>query len=166
MPDARIHLVHHPEMDELVRHVFDQLAEHQKDWPGYRAFLLVPEYLKADMERRYITSQRAGGLMMAEILSFRRFAARIFGEAGDLAGTAISYAGKAVRGQKSLLDQDLPFRRFNRLAGKPRYAAELVNVLGDFHRYGISSSELLIGEDEAKTVPARQSTVDKLHDFA
>lgn len=166
MPGCCPRLVYHRDPDQLVRLVFDELSRHQLSWPDHRAFIVVPEYLKADMERRYITSQQAGGLMMAEVLSFRRLATRLFNEAGLQAANSLSKAGKALLVQKILLGGGLPFRRFDRLAGRPRYAADLVKVLGDFHRYHISSQDLLLAEDEGSAAGASRTTADKLHDFA
>ena len=155
----------HPDPDQLIRQVFDDLDRYQASWPDDRAFVLVPEYLKADLERRFMTDRQTGGLLMAEVLSFRRFAARLLGEAGLAARETISLAGKTLLAQKALLDSQQPFRKFHKLAGKPHYAAELVQVLGDFNRYQISSGDL---RDEKTQDPltARQSTLDKLHDFA
>lgn len=165
MPDRRPRLVIHPDPDRLVQLVFDEVNDWQKTWPDHRAFVIVPETLKADMERRYITSHQAPGLLMAEILSFRRFGTRLFNEGGQQAGQTISSAGKAVLTQMILLDDRHGFRRFNRLAGKPRYASELVKVLGDFHRYNITADDLLPGEGGDRA-PARRATIDKLHDFS
>ncbi|NLA95657.1 MAG: hypothetical protein GX838_02270 [Clostridiaceae bacterium] len=166
MPAYCPRLIYHKDPDQLVRRVFDELGQHQSAWPDHRAFILVPEYLKADMERRYLTSQQAGGLMMAEVLSFRRLATRLFMEAGRQAAGSLSKAGKAVLAQGLLLDSSLPFRRFNRLAGRPRYAAELVSVLGDFQRYGISTKDLMNTEEAIGSAVASRATIDKLHDFA
>ncbi len=166
MPGCRPRLICHKNPDQLIREVFDQLSQHRLAWPDHRAFIVVPEYLKADMERRYITSQQAGGLMMAEVLSFRRLATRLFMEAGRQAAGGISRAGKTVLVQKMLLDDKLPFRKFNRLAGKPRYATELVSVLGDFHRYDISTQDLRTAGEGGDGNGPGQATADKLHDFA
>ena len=75
----------------------------------------------------------------------------------------ISKAGKAVIAQKSLLDRDLPFRRFHRLAGRPRYAAELVRVLGDFQRYGIDTCDLYraAGNDTTNADAASSATTEE-----
>ena len=166
MPDVSPRLIHHRDPDQLTRRVFEELSRHRLAWPDHRAFVIVPETIKADMERRYITSQQAGGLMMAEILSFRRLATRLFNESGRQAARVISRAGKAVLAQRALLDSALGFRRFNRLAGKPRYAAELVSVLGDFHRYGITAADLREAENEKGDGGWGRTRADKFHDFA
>ncbi|HZK28584.1 MAG TPA: PD-(D/E)XK nuclease family protein [Clostridia bacterium] len=164
-------LIYSSDPDVLVEHVFTELADRNLNWPDHRAFLIVPEYLKADMERRYITASHAGGLMMAEVLSFRRLATRLFSQTGQQASQSISNAGKAILVQGALLDPDQPFRRFHKMAGQPHYAVDLVNILGDFHRYEITNTDLLTRNGSPKLqeeqIPkARQVTIDKLHDFA
>lgn len=164
MSGSGVRLVHSPDPDLLVRLVFDDLARYQKDWPDFRAFVLVPEHMKADMERGYLTRHRSGGLMMAEVLSFNRLASRLFAEAGRESQAQVSRAGKAVLAQKALLDDRIPFSRFHRLAGKPRYAGELVKILGDFNRYHISSGDLrdLAWEEGG----GDRASLDKFQDFA
>lgn len=146
--------------DSLVDYIFEQVERRLEVQPDQRAFLIVPEPMKADMERHFITKTRVGGIMLTEVLSFRRLATRLYAESGMPMPEFLSNAGKAILAQKILLDQEVPFRTFKRMAGKPRYAAELVRILGDFRRYGITSAELL--EVDSK----HHATLDKFHDFA
>ncbi len=163
---ARVRLIHAAHPDQLVDLVFGELSQSHRQWPDHRAFVLVPEHLKADMERRYLTDHQSQGLMMAEVLSFNRLAARLAAEAGGDSLPLISKAGKAVLAQKALLDSSLPFKRFQRLAGRARYAQELVNILGDFNRYQIAARDLRSFGDQSQGTKARQATLEKLSDFA
>ena len=174
---CRPELVYSSDPDVLVEHVFAELIDRNLEWPDHRAFVIVPEYLKADMERRYITGRQTGGLMMAEVLSFNRLATRLFSETGQQMARPISKAGKAILVQRALLDPSQTFRRFHRMAAKPHYAIDLVNILGDFHRYEITRHDLLTKDiqpqsqdelvaDALLSSKAREVTIDKLHDFA
>ena len=58
---CRPELVYSSDPDVLVEHVFAELIDRNLEWPDHRAFVIVPEYLKADMERRYITGRQTGG---------------------------------------------------------------------------------------------------------
>lgn len=193
----------------LTDRCLGELNSYTKEDQMRRAFLIVPESMKADLERRYLEKYNHAGLMMAEVLSFSRLAHRLFSEAGGLAVRRISQAGKALLIQKILqsgskqsakeeydavspLDDegayesapanmpnahssvaDKPqagedelksaaFRRFSRFVGRPGFAAELVNVMGDFSRYGISPMDL---RDASATAPTA-ITKDKLFDFS
>ncbi|NLZ66229.1 MAG: hypothetical protein GX910_00990 [Clostridiaceae bacterium] len=163
MTHAAITILYSTDHHALEARVFDEMTRMTHLWPDRRGFLIVPERMKADTERHYLESAKANGLMMAEILSFNRFATRLFSESGTNAQKVISKAGKAVIAQKSLLDRDLPFRRFHRLAGRPRYAAELVRVLGDFQRYGIDTCDLYraAGNDTANADAATSATTEE-----
>lgn len=149
----------------LTRAIFDEMVQKSGEWPDDRAFLIVPERLKADLERRYLERDDARGLMMAEVLSFRRLALRLLSETGGLAAGTLTRAGKALLVQRILLSEGTSFRRFGRLATRPAFAAELVNVLGDFYRYGIRPEDLR-AVTAAGDADAGPVTTDKLNDFA
>ncbi len=160
MSARNLDIVYSEDHDALIDHIFERVERRLEVQPDQRAFLIVPEPMKADIERHFITKTHVGGIMLTEVLSFRRLATRLFSESGVPTPDLLSNAGKAILTQKILLDQEIPFRTFKRMAGQPRYAAELVHILGDFRRYGISSEELL--EIDSK----HHATLDKFHDFA
>ena len=88
---------------ELQDYCLQELASHTKDQQvklTEPAFILVPDALKADVERRYLSKFDVNGLMLAEVLSFERFAYRIFSRAGGLATDSISKIGKSLLIQK------------------------------------------------------------------
>jgi len=155
-----IDILYSEDHDLLIDHIFEQIEHHLQTKHNLRSFLVVPEAMKVDMERHFITKTDVGAIMMTEVLSFRRLATRLFAESGTSTPVALSNAGKAILAQRILLDQAIPFRTFKRMAGQPRYAAELVHILGDFQRYNISSDELL------QIDSTQRATLDKFHDFA
>jgi len=107
-----------------------------------RAFIIVPEALKADLERRYLENYQVDGLMLAEVLSFSRLAHRIFSIAGGLATETISRLGKSLIIQRLIYDNSTKFKHFQRFAGLPGYSAELEKVLTDFKRFDLDSLTL------------------------
>lgn len=141
------------------------MISHSGDWPDDRAFLLVPERQKADLERAYLEQPGADGLMMAEVLSFNRLAQRIFSEAGGAEAKTLSRAGKAILIQRLLLKHEDKFSRFQRLAERPAFAAEIAEVMGDFYRYDISAEDLR-STSAVEESSLRKITQDKLADFA
>lgn len=127
-----------------------------------RAFIIVPEALKADLERRYLENYQVDGLMLAEVLSFSRLAHRIFSIAGGLATETISRLGKSLIIQRLIYDNSTKFKHFQRFAGLPGYSAELEKVLTDFKRFDLDSLTL----DNLAEIAPPSLTKDKLHDFA
>ncbi|MGI6156983.1 MAG: PD-(D/E)XK nuclease family protein [Saccharofermentanales bacterium] len=177
MATSRVQLLYATDPDDLVRRMFEALTTREIAWPDRRAFLIVPEFQKADIERRYLRQEDAGGLMMTEVVSFRRLATRLFAEAGEPIASTISRAGKAALIQKALMDPALHFRQFDRMAGRPGYLAEWVNIIGDFRRYDVTADTLqtiaseglerLARADRPSAADeARRATFDKLADFS
>lgn len=145
-------------------HCLAALARHQKEHRDKRAFLLVPEEAKADSERRYLERFDRTGLMMAEVLSFRRFAHRIFSEAGGLSRKRIGDNGKALLICRLLQTEQEDFPVLGRLAGKGDYAAELSQILGDFNRYCVSADALAELSETGQNLP--ELTKRKIKDLA
>jgi len=162
---AKIDVYFAEQTSVLQDKLFAEMISHSGDWPDNRAFLLVPERQKADLERAYLEEPGARGLMMSEVLSFSRLARRIFSEAGGAEAGTLSRPGKAMLIQRLLIKNEEMFRRFQRLAERPAFAAEMAEVMGDFYRYDISAEDLrsaaLAGEASAGEISR-----DKLADFA
>ena len=165
MKKARIDVYFAEQASVLQNKLFAEMISHSGDWPDDRAFLLVPERQKADLERAYLEEPGAKGLMMSEVLSFSRLAQRIFSEAGGAEAGTLSRPGKAMLIQRLLIKNEEKFRRFQNLAERPAFAAEMAEVMGDFYRYDISADDLrraaLAGASSAGEI-----TQDKLADFA
>ena len=140
----------------LLDSCLEQIAKHSDLWPDRRAFLIVPETMKADTERRYIEQFGNKGMMMAEVLSFRRLAHRLFSESGGLAVNYISPAGRTMLIQSVIRKNHSKLKKFGRYAERPGYAAEIDSVVGDFRRYGLEPEDLDMAaaqsEDELMTV--------------
>lgn len=158
----QIKLVYSQHKQALWDHCLSRISEHTGLWPDHRAFLIVPESIKADTERRYLEKYGHSGLMMAEVLSFRRLAYRLFAEAGGLAVDYVSPAGKSMLIQSLIRQHRDELRRFSRFADRPGYAAEVESVLGDFHRYEIRAEDLRQISDQSDDPALR----DKLYDFS
>ncbi|MDD2427737.1 MAG: PD-(D/E)XK nuclease family protein, partial [Eubacteriales bacterium] len=77
----------------------------------------------------------------------------------------LSRAGKSMLIQRLLLKHKDKFRRFQNLAERPAFAAEMAEVMGDFYRYDISAEDLRLAAT-AEESSVREITQDKLADFA
>lgn len=159
------HLITSTDPLQLIDYCLADLAEvvqSKSSLLNERAFLLVPEALKADLERRYVTKYAMDGLMLAEVVSFNRLAHRIFSIAGGLASNTISKLGKTLLIQRLIYDNSSKFKRFQRFAGIPGYTAELEKVLSDFKRFDLNNQTL---NNLADLAPP-SLTKDKLFDFS
>lgn len=153
-------------LSQNPRHNLDfclsELAEFTKEGFSRRAFFLVPEEIKLDTERRYLEHFDQRGLMMAEVLSFRRLAHRLFSEVGGLASPSLSDNGKALMLTRLLQEKREDFPFLGRFAGKAAYAAELSQIIGDFMRSDLSVDLLRQVAEKA----AGEETREKLRDLA
>ena len=150
---------------QLQDYCLQELAKHTKDKQVKLtdpAFILVPDALKADIEKRYLSNFDVNGLMLAEVLSFQRFAYRIFMMAGGLAGDFISPIGKSLLIQKIICQNPDRFKRFQRFAGKTGFSDELEKVLRDFKRFDLDEKDIRDLAEKA----APSLTKDKISDFA
>lgn len=125
-----------------------ELADFSQTYTDRRAFLLVPEEAKADTERRYMEVFDRRGLMMAEVLSFRRLAHRLASEAGVLNTSRLAKNAKSLLVTRILQEDKETYPFLGRLAGKADYALEIVSVLGEFDRYEISPQALAQAAEE------------------
>jgi ATP-dependent helicase/nuclease subunit B len=143
-------------------------------WPQKRAFLIVPEQTKADMERRFLevsrslTQQSDGkvlsgeALMLVDVLSFHRFAHRILSDIGGISGDVLDTPSMSLLIHRVLSEGKSDFKVLSAMAGRIGYATEIDNVLGDFSRYGITPEMLRSVRPEE----SNPSFAAKMHDFA
>lgn len=160
---ATTRIILHPDPVQALDYCLAELADFSQNQAVRRAFLLVPEEAKADTERRYMEKFDRRGLMLAEVVSFRRLAYRLFSEAGGLTHKRIGENGKALLLTRILQAKSEDYPYLGKLAGKASYAAELSQIMGDFSRYGLEPQDLdLVLAKGSLTKTSR----DKLQDLA
>ncbi|MDO5734310.1 MAG: PD-(D/E)XK nuclease family protein [Eubacteriales bacterium] len=118
-----------------------EIADFTSEYPLRRAFLLVPESLKAESERRYL-EHFGSGLMMAEVLSFKRFAERVFAQAGTVEGRPLSALGKRLKIRQIISRNKAAYEKLQLYATRSDSLEELASVLADFERHCVSAEEL------------------------
>ena len=146
----------------LRRQTLQEVAGLTAAWPDRRALLIVPEQTKMDMEREYLTMADQSGLMMAEILSFRRLAWRLLGEIGQEPRQSVDSVGQGMLIHRALANSKPEMHSFGHLADRPGFVRQAAAVLGDLKRYNISSSQL----STAATAAADKALRDKTGDLA
>lgn len=132
------------------------------DWPDRRAILLVPEQTKMDMERDYLAMADQSGLMMADVLSFRRLAWRILGEIGRQPRQAIDSVGQGMLIHRVLTRSQPELHSYGHLADRPGFIRQAAAVLGDLKRYRVDSGQLR----QAAAAADDKALRDKSHDLA
>ena len=131
-------------------------------WPDRRAIVLVPEQAKLDFEQAYLQLAPQGGLLMAEILSFRRLATRLGSEIGLCFPRQINQAGQAMLLYRILQEQKDHLQLYAPLADKPGFVREIAAVLGDLRRSQVDAATLADLAPKVPDIGLRQ----KINDLA
>ncbi len=146
----------------LIVQCLTELHSLTVDFPDQRAFLIVPEQIKVQMEQAYIDTTGTAGLMMAEVLSFRRLAHRLLDETGLLPGRRVDAFGRRMLLFRVLKENREQMHSFGHLADRSSFLAEVEAVVGDLKRHAISASQL----QEAAAAGTEKSLADKCLDLA
>ena len=138
-----IKLLYGKQRNELRAVCLAEVCDLTRKWPDKRAILLVPEQTKMDMEQDYLRQSGQSGLMMAEVLSFRRLAWRLLGDVGRQPLQPVDRVGQSMLIHQVLKEHQDSLHTFGFLADKPGFIRQVAAVIGDLKRYGISGSQLL-----------------------
>ena len=169
-----LRILHGEHAGDLVDACMEEICTEALCWPQKRAFLIVPEQTKADMERRFLEVERRlrehspsanptiNALMLVDVVSFHRFAHRILSDIGGLSGDILDLPSNSLLIHRVLSEGKNDFKVLSGMAGRIGYAAEIDNVLGDFSRYGITPEMLRSVRPE----DSNPSFAAKMHDFA
>ncbi len=129
-------------------------------WPDKRAILLVPEQTKMDVERDYLEMSGQSGLMMAEVLSFRRLAWRLLGEIGQTPEQAVDSTGQGMLIHRVLKKNQPELHSFGHLADQPGFIRQAAAALGDLKRYQVEADRLLAAGESSDDRALRNKTHD------
>ena len=168
-----LHIVYGSQGNELIDDCLERIGAEVKLWPQKRAFLLVPEQTKADMERRVLrllrqNRSRQGSegtgdtLMLLDVVSFSRFSHRILSEIGEAGDEYIDDTLETMLIHGILREGRDDFRELSALSDRIGFVPEIQSVLGDFSRYHVTPDRLRqIGE-----APVEPRFAAKMMDFA
>jgi ATP-dependent helicase/nuclease subunit B len=109
---------------------------------GAPLILLVPEQATHMMEMSLAHSPELGGILRAQVLSFRRLAWRIFSETGGGQKVLIGEVGKRMLLRRLLLKHRSQLRIFARSATRPGMADLLAQAIAEFKTYRITPNDL------------------------
>lgn len=104
--------------------------------------LLVPEQFSLQAERNLIKTVGAGGIIKAEVLSFRRLAYRVFSEVGGITYPHINSASKCMIIYKILEKMKDSFKIFSKASNQKGFVNTLSNVIAEFKRYNVTPGNL------------------------
>lgn len=109
---------------------------------GPPVVFLVPEQATFQMEYALAATPGIGGMMRAQVLSFRRLAHRVLLETGGAARVPIGELGKRMVLRELLARHQDKLRVFSRSADRPGFADTLAGAVSEMKMYRITPVEL------------------------
>jgi len=150
-----LRILHGEHADALIDACLEEICREAIHWPQKRAFLIVPEQTKADMERRYLKVRKsldagsglpfpsaANALMLVDVVSFSRFAHRILSEVGGFPDEYLDEATETMLIHRILHEGKADFKVLSALSDRIGFVPEVQSVLGDFVRYHVTPEKI------------------------
>ncbi|WP_019121297.1 helicase-exonuclease AddAB subunit AddB [Brevibacillus massiliensis] len=144
---------------EIMQQITERMKQ-QRD--GTPLIYLVPEQATFQVERRLAAMPGLGGLIRAQVLSFRRLAYRILQEAGGMAKLPIDELGKQMVLRMLLEKHGEHLQLFHRAAQKPGFAEQLARMISECKRYGVTPEMLAEREWKNSTLSQKMGDLSLL----
>ncbi|NLZ55603.1 MAG: hypothetical protein GX900_02930 [Clostridiaceae bacterium] len=137
-------IVYSPKRHDLIDGAIREVVDSQRKWPRPEALVLVPDIRTLAVEARSLELMPGGSMLFARVLSFRRLAAQIFSGCGGNSARILNIMEQRVllRALISELHTDGKLRLLGNMIRKSGYTEEILHIIGDFNRYGLSTEHL------------------------
>ncbi|RCX09890.1 DNA helicase/exodeoxyribonuclease V subunit B [Anaerobacterium chartisolvens] len=129
---------------------------------GRNLVLLVPEQFSLQAERNLIAAAGIGGIMRAEVLSFRRMAYKVFNEVGGITRRHISPAGRCMLVYRIINSMKDRLDMFSGVVDRKGFVNTVCSSISEFKRYNITPQML---ELAAKGIEREGPLKDKLKEI-
>ncbi|KNZ69286.1 ATP-dependent nuclease subunit B [Thermincola ferriacetica] len=136
----------------------------EKEPMGSPIIFLVPEQATFQMEYALAHNYGLGGIIRAQVLSFRRLAWRVLQETGGAARVPIGELGKRMVLRRLLDHHRGELRVFARSADRPGFADALARSIGEMKVYRVGPGDLALAAEKTDETPGLLNA--KLQDLA
>ena len=170
-----LRILHSEHAGDVLDACLEEICTEAIEWPRKRAFLIVPEQTKADMERRYLAVRKrvdaregksalsvSNALMLVDVVSFQRFAHRILSEVGGFPEEYLDDASETMLIHRILREKKDDFKVLSALSDRIGFIPDIQSVLGDFLRYHVTPAKIR----ELDVSSLDQAFSAKMTDFA
>lgn len=131
-----------------------------------RQLLFVPELFSHAFERRLAQATGNAAGRTAEVLSFTRFALRVFAETGGLADRSLTAAGRLLTLYEAIRRTDAGLGPYRGLADRPAMAREVLRVLDELQTCAVRPEGLFEAAGQVREEEDDPALADKLTDLA
>ncbi len=125
-----------------IKEISEYIKNREDKIGGAAAFLIVPEQLSVQAERRLLCEANLDGLLRDEVLSFKRAAYRVLGNKGGLKYELLTPSGKIMILTQAIKDVEGQLEFYASHATKPRGMEAILQLIEEFGRYGASAEKL------------------------
>jgi len=141
----------------------NQIKSKLNDGDNIPLVLVVPEQFTLQTEKNLIKMVATGGIMRAEVLSFRRMAYRVFNEVGGVTHRHINSAGKCMLIYRIIEGIKDDLKIFSKAVKQQGFVNTLSETIAEFKRYNITPEIL---KDTCNNINDDELLKDKLEEIS
>lgn len=133
---------------------------------GKTSWILVPEQFSLSAEKRVIDEYGIEAQALIKVITFSRLCNLVFSEFGPLRLKYIDGAGKQIIAAKTVRHLHDKLGPLSRTLKRKGFASEIVNMISEFKRYGVSSALLSSVSDEIDNseLSAKLADISKIYE--
>lgn len=139
-----LHILSGPSGSGKTHYLFEYALSEAKKHSDINYYVIVPEQFTLKTQRQLVDMSDCHGILNVDVLSFTRFAYRIFEEVGfsETSGVVMDDMGKnlILRHIASQISEELPYLSDN--IRKLGYITEVKSLISEFKQYKISENEI------------------------
>lgn len=120
----------------------NQIKSKLNDGDNISLVLVVPEQFTLQAEKNLVKMVGTGGIMRAEVLSFRRMAYRVFNEAGGVTRKHLNSAGKCMLIYRIIEGMKDDLKIFSKAVKQQGFVNTLSETIAEFKRYNVTPEVL------------------------
>ncbi len=124
--------------------------------------VIVPEQFTLQTQKDIVTMHPEHGVMNVDILSFLRFAYRIFDEVGGNSFPILEDTGKSMVLRKVVSEQRKNLILFGKNVKKPGFVSELKSLLSEFYQYNIQAEDFIKMQEISDKKPVLKAKLKDL----
>ncbi|MHB8128117.1 MAG: PD-(D/E)XK nuclease family protein, partial [Mobilitalea sp.] len=142
--------------------LYREVIEQSKRYPDTNFLVIVPEQFTLQTQKDIVTMHPEHGVMNVDILSFLRFAYRIFDEVGGNDCPVLEDTGKSMVLRKVVAEKRKDLILFGSNVKKPGFINELKSLLSEFYQYNINTDDFLKMQEISEKKPVLQAKLADL----
>jgi ATP-dependent helicase/nuclease subunit B len=143
--------------------LYREVIELSKNEPDTNFLVIVPEQFTLQTQKDIVTMHPEHGVMNVDILSFLRFAYRIFDEVGGNECPVLEDTGKSMVLRKVVAEKRKDLILFGANVKKPGFINELKSLLSEFYQYNIQADDFLKMQEISEKKPLLKAKLTDLY---